>query len=224
MRSALAAVTLCLFSTQASSAEPLVWAGCGITKKAFMAELASAYQKKSGLEIVLEGGGAAKGIRRVGAKSVAIGGTCRPKLPDHEGEMRTRLNPVAWDALTVIVHPDNPVNDISLENLKALYEGRISNWQELGGPNRPVDLLIRRGKQSGVGRTLRELVLASPLATTAMVLILLGAFTKSAQFPFHFWLPHAMAAPTPVSAYLHSATMVKAGVFLLARLFPGRKA
>ncbi|MBD1396078.1 putative monovalent cation/H+ antiporter subunit A [Pontibacter sp. JH31] len=79
---------------------------------------------------------------------------------------------------------------------------------------------------AGETYTLSELLTRGDMVTShalylpALVLVLLGAFTKSAQFPFHFWLPNAMAAPTPVSAYLHSATMVKAGVYLLARLTP----
>jgi len=66
----------------------------------------------------------------------------------------------------------------------------------------------------------KDAIQASDWYLPALILILAGCFTKSAQFPFHFWLPHAMAAPTPVSAYLHSATMVKAGLFLMARMWP----
>ena len=78
------------------------------------------------------------------------------------------------------------------------------------GGSLELSTLITRGDQ----------VRADPLYIAILVLVLAGAFTKSAQFPFHFWLPNAMAAPTPVSAYLHSATMVKAGIYLLARLHP----
>lgn len=69
-------------------------------------------------------------------------------------------------------------------------------------------------------RAMGDLVRNHELYLPILVTVLCGAFAKSAQFPLHFWLPNAMAAPTPVSAYLHSATMVKGGIYLMARLYP----
>ncbi|HUF83794.1 MAG TPA: hydrogen gas-evolving membrane-bound hydrogenase subunit E [Acidimicrobiia bacterium] len=83
--------------------------------------------------------------------------------------------------------------------------------------------LVLLGQAAGTGFSLSGMLAAPPSGSTvtaALLLVLVGAFAKSAQLPFHFWLPNAMVAPTPVSAYLHSATMVKAGVYLIARLAP----
>lgn len=89
-----------------------------------------------------------------------------------------------------------------------LLAGLLLIWQVTG--------VAEMSGLAKIGGVLRD----SPLYLAALILVLGGAFTKSAQYPFHFWLPNAMEAPTPVSAYLHSATMVKAGVYLLMRLNP----
>jgi phosphate transport system substrate-binding protein len=134
------------------------WAGCGITKKAFMQELAIAYEKRTGTKINLAGGGATKGIRKAAAGEIDIGGACRTSLANNPDESDAHQIPVAWDALVVIVNKNNPVNNISFHQLQQLYLGKITNWKQLGGNDAPIELYVRRGKMSGVGRTLRELV------------------------------------------------------------------
>lgn len=144
-----------------TAGDNLVWAGCGITKKAFMAELAKAYEKKTGIKVNLQGGGATKGIRNAMQGTIDIGGACRPIIEGHPEERSAYQVPVAWDALAVIVHPKNPVDSITLQQLQGIYTGKYKNWRELGGWDRPIELYVRQGKFSGVGRTLRELVFAN---------------------------------------------------------------
>lgn len=148
-------------------AEELTWTGCGITKKAFMAEIAKAYETKTGTKITLSGGGATKGIRSASAGSSDMGGTCRPWLFDslgvkHSEEANAVLTQVAWDAIVVIVNPDNPVDNISLADLKNIYDGKITNWKDLGGPDKRIILVTREGKSSGVGYMFRQLVYQDP--------------------------------------------------------------
>ena len=147
--------------TVSAAEEALQWAGCGITKKAFMKELAKAYTKKTGIKVKLSGGGATKGIRNAAKGAIHIGGACRVSLERHPEERDAFQIPVAWDALVAFVNKKNPVDSISFRQLRQVYLGEITNWKQLGGKDAAIELYVRRGKMSGVGRTLRELVFAN---------------------------------------------------------------
>ena len=157
----LSGAVLLMFSHVSQADEVIQWAGCGITKKAFMAELAKAYTTKTGIKVKLSGGGATKGIRNTAKGTIHIGGACRVSLEKHAEERNAFQIPVAWDALVPFVHLDNPVTNISFKQLGQVYTGKITNWKQLGGKDAPIELYVRRGKLSGVGRTLRELVFAN---------------------------------------------------------------
>lgn len=177
MRTRLVAVTLVgaatLLSTGAALASAdMVWAGCGITKTAFMAELAKAYEKKTGTRIDIQGGGATRGIRDVSSGATHLGGACRTTLPGESAERNVKQVPVGWDALVVITHPSNPIENLSFSQLRDIYLGKITNWKALGGPDMPMDVYARQGKISGVGRMMREIVFADyeqELAATHVV-------------------------------------------------------
>jgi len=127
-----------------------------------MIELAKVYEQLHHVKINVQGGGATKGIREVSKGTADLGGACRFHLPGNELEKGAGFEPVAWDALVVIVHKDNPVEDISFGQVRDLYLGKITNWKQLGGKDAPVKLFIRKGKISGVGYTIRKLIFANP--------------------------------------------------------------
>ncbi|WP_346795384.1 putative monovalent cation/H+ antiporter subunit A [Halomonas sp. Bachu 37] len=129
---------------------------------------------------------------------------------------------IFWELTSITSYLLIGFNHADIEARKSARQGLIVT---MGGGLALMAGLILLGTAAGswsfsgiaaLEANLREHDLYTPI----LICLLLGAFTKSAQFPFHFWLPNAMAAPTPVSAYLHSATMVKAGIYLLARLQP----
>lgn len=162
------AVALLLFAAPgAGHARDITWTGCGVTQNAFMIQIAKAFEQKNGSKVVLTGGGATKGIRAASAGTSDMGGTCRPWLVDAAGaknpqEQDAVLTQVAWDALVPIAHPGNPVENISLADLKKIYEGKITSWSQLGGPDKVIALITAEGKTSGVGNMFRKIVFGNP--------------------------------------------------------------
>lgn len=162
--SRFSAACILVLCTGLSSAEPAItlnWVGCGISKKAYVTDLAREFEKKTNIRINIQGGGATKGIREVVKGAADLGGSCRYHLPDDPRETSAGLEPVAWDALVVITNKSNPVDNLSIEQIKGIYTGKIKNWKQVGGSDAAIDLYDRKGKHSGVGRTFRKLVFAN---------------------------------------------------------------
>ncbi len=153
-------VFLFCFATTGMTTEIIKWTGCGITKKAFMGELAKVYQEKTGINVSLSGGGATKGIRKTNSGEADMGGNCRPSLPKTfpSDESNVEMYLVAWDALVPVVHKSNPVNSLTTQQLQDVLTGKITNWKDLGGEDKPIFVLARQGKVSGVGYMTRKII------------------------------------------------------------------
>lgn len=167
MKDGVMAAILAFVVHSTAIADQINWVGCGVTKKAYLTELADAFEKLTGIVVVADGGGATKGIRNVAHGEFHMGGSCRLQLRDRAGKVNpleadTRLHQVAWDAIVVIVHPSNIVSNISMDNLRKVYKGEISNWKQLGGDDHPITLVARAGKDSGVGYMFRRYAFSDP--------------------------------------------------------------
>ena len=141
--------------------------GCGISKKAYMEEAMDVFTKKKGIISRLSGGGATKGLQLTSNGTVSVGASCRQRLADiggniFEKEKDIKMIHVAWDAIVVIANPNLKVDNISIDQLRDIYEGKITTWDTLGGANIPIKLLTRKGKHSGVGYMARLLIFNDP--------------------------------------------------------------
>jgi len=145
----------------AADGKEIKWVGCGISKKAFMGAVSKAYEQKTGVKIVLEGGGATRGIEDIASGKADMGGTCRHMLlrPEERG---VKLVAVGWDALTIITHRSNPVENLTVKQIQDIFSGKVTNWSQVGGPNQAIKVLETESKISGVGRMVRELLFKNP--------------------------------------------------------------
>ena len=147
-------IFLLIASGALSAAKSIVWVGCGVTQNAFTRELADAFEKETDIRVIVRGQGALKGIRDAASGRADIGGTCRLSL-DIDKEKNVQLHHVAWDAIVFIVSKDNPVNEITSEQVRSIIDGTISNWKALGGKDQKIDFFSRHGNLSGVGHMFR---------------------------------------------------------------------
>ncbi len=145
-------------SAKSSNKQLKIYA-CGVTRVAFMKELNEAFSKKFNIKIPMnKKGGDLFVLSGLHNREADIGSGCREPLKGVDNEKELWSTQVAWGALSFIVNPKNKIDNISIENIKKILTGKITNWKSLGGEDKPIHLIKRAGKQSGIGLTARELL------------------------------------------------------------------
>ncbi|MCD4819245.1 MAG: substrate-binding domain-containing protein [Candidatus Cloacimonetes bacterium] len=162
MRRAFIICTFMILGLSLFAQTTLEWSGCEIVQSVCIGELRDEFIKDNPeYQINCVGNGDIIGIREAISGISDFGGSCRHKLDILE-EKNAKLIPFVWDAIVVIVSRDNPLKNISSEQLKKVLTGDITNWKELGGENHKINLIVRSGKINGVGRMTRELLFSDP--------------------------------------------------------------
>lgn len=139
----------------------LSWSGDSSSRYGYMEDLSKAFSRKYGIHIALTSEGSLDGIDLVKSNKSDMGGSGR-YATDQELDLKSLvMKPMAWDALVVVVNKSNPINNITMNQLRGIFTGHISNWSELGGLDEPIELHTRTNKLSGVGYTIRKLLFAN---------------------------------------------------------------
>ena len=142
-----------------TEAGALRWVGTSIPRDAYAADLAKAFHASARIRVLIDDGAETDSIGEVAALTADLAGSFGTSLEVDGRAAGLTVKPVAWDALVVVAHPNNPVDNITLEQLQAVYRGKIDNWRALGGPNQRLALYARLGQPSGVGQSIRKLLL-----------------------------------------------------------------
>jgi phosphate transport system substrate-binding protein len=203
----IAGLLLLAFGAPALAADgPLRWAGCEAARAAFMNDLATAWTTESGQQIDLARGGGLGGIREVAADRADLGGACTVSGSDSPESLGVEVHPVVWEALAVVVNPQNPVNDLTRDQLQAVFSGKITNWSELGGTARPIRLFMLPG-----GREELERAVGGADAKTG------GRFGAVLEYSDPYALAQAVER-SPDAIALTSAASLKSGGLKVLRL------
>ena len=151
--------------------ESLSVSGCSVSTVGYLTYLAKKYEDLTGVKVFVRGGGSLMGISDLHSSRVDFAASCKGKTADDPKDMQ--FTQVAWDALVFIVNKSNPVNGLTLDQVRNIYAGRIYNWKQLGGPDTKLISFMALGEMGGVGQSLSRLVLGGkrpPLTANTQII------------------------------------------------------